>query len=160
MKLGAVSSNHCGQPVTGEHPQPITTRVALAADFPSETRIVEVNHVRPDSEPANPSTRQFHVQPCAGFLPHGPGNRARNNGCVVFDPLPVATAGNVSFADHRLLLNFSPRRGASRQPRGFGLIQIKYPAHNSVRLHPAHGQRLSKQNFSVTQWQPRRGGRK
>ena len=86
VKSGAAFPNHCGQPVTGEHPQPITARVALAADFPAEPRIVKVAHVRPDGEPVNPFTRQFHVQPRAGFLPHGPGNGGGDDGRVALDP--------------------------------------------------------------------------
>ncbi len=108
---GTASPNHCGQPVTGEHPQPITAIVALAADFPAETRIVKVNHVRADGEPANPLARQFHVQPCAGFLPHGLGNGGGDDGRVALNPQPAATAGNVCFAHHRLRLNFPPGRG-------------------------------------------------
>jgi hypothetical protein len=41
------------------------------------------------------------------------------------------------------MLNAPTTCGARGQPRGIGFIQIKYPTHNAVRLHPAHGQRLS-----------------
>jgi hypothetical protein len=116
----------------------------LASDFPAETRIVEVNHVRPDGEPANPFARQLHVQPHAGFLPHGPGDGTRDDGRVALNPQPAATAGYVSSVHRRLMLNFPPVRGTLEQPRGVGFIQIRYPAHNAVRLHQAQGQRLSK----------------
>jgi hypothetical protein len=41
------------------------------------------------------------------------------------------------------MLNFLLLRGTLEQARGVSFIQIKYPAHNAVRLRKAQGQRLS-----------------